>query len=113
MLTPHIYLTIDTSYNRTINRLNGNIVTGYSEMDDLQIGQDAISTFPNPSSNRISVLEKGINNIKLLNSFGQFVFSVKPKNKRTTINIGDLASGIYFLIIQVDGQIINRRFIKK
>ena len=104
------YLGLETNFDNNLPEpSNCNITT----VNDLQITRYAVSVFPNPSDNRISVLGKGINNIKLINGLGQIVYSVKPENELTVININDLNPGIYFLTMKVNGQMINRKFIKK
>lgn len=80
----------------------------------------AVSVFPNPASEMISVtsadnLSGAI--IYILNALGQQVKNPviiqNPSEQKVTIQISELASGIYFLKLEQNGQSIVTRFYKK
>lgn len=73
----------------------------------------AISIFPNPANNMISVQWKGTedSNFKfsILDVSGK---TVKSNINNHQINIDDLDPGMYFISGEVDGKIIQSRFVK-
>jgi hypothetical protein len=104
------YLGLETNANNNFpNPINCNITS----VSDININPDIISIYPNPSIDKISIKGESIQNIELLNGIGQFITSIRPNSNQTTINIEDLKPGLYFLKIDIDGQSINKRFIKK
>ncbi|MCD4791584.1 MAG: T9SS type A sorting domain-containing protein [Bacteroidales bacterium] len=104
------YLGLETNANNNFpNPINCNITS----VSDIDINPDIISIYPNPSIDKISIKGESIQNIELLNGIGQFITSIRPNSNQTTINIEDLKPGLYFLKIDIDGQSINKRFIKK
>lgn len=104
------YLGLETNANNNLpNPINCNITS----ISNNEIISNAISIFPNPSKDKISIKGVGIQNIELLSGLGQFITSTKPNSNMTTLNIKDLKPGLYFLKIDVDGHSINKRFIKE
>ncbi|MBC8485172.1 MAG: T9SS type A sorting domain-containing protein [Bacteroidetes bacterium] len=104
------YLGLESNANNNFpNPINCNITS----VSDIDINPDIISIYPNPSIDKISIKGERIQNIELLNGIGQFITSIRPNSNLTTINIEDLKPGLYFLKIDIDGQSINKRLIKK
>ena len=80
--------------------------------------EDKIRVYPNPVKNKIniSVIEPSvINNITLLNIFGKKVRSFKfDRNVKSIIQIelDKINVGIYFIVLEIDNQIIVRKIYK-
>jgi hypothetical protein len=75
----------------------------------------ALQVFPNPSSENITVTfsaeENQANLIQLFNVMGELIYEIElnPSTSATSINISDLAAGIYF--VQVNDQ--TAKFVKQ
>ncbi|MNK24116.1 Ycf48-like protein [compost metagenome] len=85
-------------------------VLGNSDLENLKSG---INVYPNPTKDFINIkLEKGVSKFKasLYNAAGQMLLSTE---NRSSINISNLNTGIYFLTIQPEnGKAITKKIIK-
>lgn len=81
-----------------------------------------LTIFPNPTSNFIqlnyALLEAGNLNIQLLDANGRTLKSIKQGNElsgnyKLTAEVSDLPTGIYFIVLEHEGQRITRKLIKK
>lgn len=85
-------------------------VLGNSDLENLKSG---INIYPNPTKDFINIkLEKGVSKFKasLYNASGQMLLSTENKS---SINISNLNTGIYFLTIQPEnGKAITKKIIK-
>ena len=72
-----------------------------------------ISIYPNPVKNQLTITSDNekVNNIKIMDVTGK-TLNVFAGNT-TTINVSDLAKGLYFLQIQTEKGIAVKRFIKE
>jgi hypothetical protein len=76
---------------------------------------DLISLYPNPTSNKFTIVLNSHGtllpkSIKLYNTLGNEVYTKILSAE--TIDISDLPNGIYFLSVQVNGQLIRKKVIK-
>ena len=75
-----------------------------------------LSIYPNPSQSNINfkVINKSsievLSNLKIFDSFGRIVKSIDGFNVNQDLNIENLTNGVYFLICNYDGQILNSTF---
>ena len=60
---------------------------------------DLLTIYPNPSSNQVLVNGVFMNEITVLNSQGQVVFTFYPKTSTFSFDISSLESGLYFVSI--------------
>ncbi|KFC24398.1 T9SS type A sorting domain-containing protein [Chryseobacterium sp. FH1] len=85
-------------------------VLGNADLENLKSG---ISIYPNPTKDFINIkLEKGVSKFKasLYNASGQMLLSTENKS---SINISNLNTGVYFLTIQPEnGKAITKKIIK-
>jgi len=73
-------------------------------------------TYPNPASDvwNISSAHTQIKSVQIFNTLGKSVKEIKVNDSEISIQVNDLASGIYFAKIQdTNGQINTRKLIKK
>ncbi len=98
-----------TSQNITV--LNFPVATDYQTLLDLQI-----KIYPNPTDEILTIqldLQQNSNvQFQLLNAIGQAVLKTDNRsfsNEKTTLNVQHLPSGIYFLQIRIDNQVITRK----
>ena len=75
-----------------------------------------LSIYPNPSQSNINlkVVNKSsinvLNNLKIFDSFGRLVKSIDGFNIEQDLNIENLSNGVYFLICNYDGKLLNSTF---
>ena len=83
------------------------VVTGIEDLTEAQI-----SMYPNPVRDVLFInsLEKEISNIKIIEMSGRTVMELTPKNQRSIeIQTANLAKGIYFIELLVEGEWIRNR----
>ena len=71
-----------------------------------------ITVYPNPATTKLSIdnVELKISSIMIIDLTGKTVKTVIPANN--TIDVSNLIKGIYFLQVQTEKGVINRKFIK-
>lgn len=94
------------------------VTTGVAPVDPdgiEQITADDIDVYPNPASGLFYIAGAEIKSVTMANSMGQVVYSANDLNSDTVaINIEEMTSGVYALMIEVDGgEIIIKRIIVK
>ncbi|MEL6141401.1 MAG: T9SS type A sorting domain-containing protein, partial [Bacteroidota bacterium] len=73
-----------------------------------------LQLFPNPASDQVSLLTEGtIQSVRLLSATGQQIRLIKFVNSQSTISVADLQPGVYYLMVEVDGQLQPQRFVKQ
>ena len=76
----------------------------------------SISIYPNPTENWITVsLEEGTaTSVTIRNSLGQLLLSDKIKTtNQVALDLSSYPTGIYFLQLEVDGQVITKKVVKE
>lgn len=119
-------LTVNEDYNGNNNPLdddtNADGIPDYLQSAvALGINQNAgqarlISIYPNPASDLLNIDNKtgqNISEIALYSINGVLVKQAKNVQSLTTIAVGDLQSGLYFVKIQIGNEVQNHKFIKK
>jgi len=88
----------------------------YLETADIQMYNNLLSIYPNPAYNTLTINSNElIENIVIMNDFGQVVFresgfSTNSQNNSYELNVSNWATGVYFVNINHD---IWRRFVKE
>lgn len=74
----------------------------------------SIKLFPNPAFKSLSITatDGSFSSIEILTGLGAMVRSLNSISSSTTIDVGDLEPGIYFVKVQSGGKITSGRFIK-
>lgn len=121
----YFYNTVDfdATASSDIHSSNGNddffvmkFNPGSVGTQDLKINSD-IFIYPNPTSEYLTVQSKLFcNNCKLeiTNTIGEKILSQEINSTKTQINIQPLASGVYFIGVEMEsGEIWNQKFIKQ
>lgn len=78
--------------------------------------ENGINAYPNPVRESLTIInnEYPIDNVKLLNLFGKTIISAQVSpDKKQTLELSDLTSGIYVLEIYKEGKLIGRRKVIK
>lgn len=87
---------------------NNNILLSNNEFNF----ETAISVFPNPTTSEINIVKPDnleVEGIRIYNSLGQLILE---QDWSTTLDLGTMASGIFFLEIETELGIIRKRVIK-
>ena len=105
-----------TSYNGTgrnrVARIINLISNGISSIQQ----KEAISLYPNPVSNQITIenpLQTKDAIISIYNVQGQLLLQQKMEQEKTEINVGSFAKGIYIVKLNNDENIAVTRFVKE
>ena len=78
------------------------------------VEKNAVTIFPNPAENFITVLCDDVRMVELYNSMGLKVGSYVVDNECNNIDISALCHGVYVIrIIDVNGNVSSSKFIKK
>jgi hypothetical protein len=83
-------------------------------INDLELESNTCQVFPNPVSSILSVncdAKIKIKTIVIMDVMGGIVKTVTMSNN--TIDVSYLTNGIYFLQVQTDKRLVNKKFIKK
>ena len=116
-----------TNFSRIVVQFNGEgnteVVKAY--IDDLSYGEAAtagvesnvllgFSMYPNPASNRLNIsATETIQNAEIYNILGKNVMSVNVNDTKVSLDISNLASGIYIVKYNANDKIGTAKFIKK
>ena len=97
---------------------NGKKIVEYSLLSPVSVkplANTGINIYPNPSQGEIIIERQewaGIMNLRIYNITGQVIFMNKYNPApRNTINLENVKPGIYFLELQIDDQVINRKLL--
>ena len=81
------------------------LITG---IDDKE--QDIFHLYPNPAANELTIVSSlGNSNITIINKLGKTVHSLQSSNSVNRLNIADLPSGMYVIIIQSDKKVYTKK----
>ena len=84
------------------------------------ISDENIALYPNPVADKLyislNLTKSAPVTVNIMNITGQVIYSEKSESEGgtniITLNTSSLSSGLYFVQINYDGQIINRKFVK-
>ena len=102
----------DTNSNGTPDYLENAVALG---VNNFAI-QNEVTIYPNPTSSVLNIENKSnesVAGISIYNLNGAIVKEVKSSTSLQSISVTDLQSGIYFVKIQMNSQVINYKFIKE
>jgi len=106
-----IALTLPTtSSEKAVHKINCSTLSG---IDDNLSNQILFDIFPNPSSGQVTIkLAENLGSYKLtvLNLLGEIVYNEKLKEQMTTLDL-NLKTGLYFILVDKNGQKTTRKII--
>ncbi|SRX55416.1 T9SS type A sorting domain-containing protein [Aequorivita sp. CIP111184] len=89
----------------------------FDRKSTLGVEQNSLKDFtfyPNPTQDIVNLSAKNtIENVSIYSLLGQEVLQSSPKQKSPSLNISSLASGIYVMKVEVDGQTGTYKIIKE
>ena len=69
----------------------------------------AAKVYPNPTKGEITLEAEGLQSIRIVNAFGQTVYSSKVEGEQVHIDLSNMAKGIYMMHIEAnDGQAVRK-----
>jgi hypothetical protein len=71
------------------------------------------SVYPNPATNVLYINTESFNTISITDLTGRKLQAINYYNSNTGIDLSNLSSGMYYLIIEKDSDIVVRSFVKK
>jgi hypothetical protein len=97
--------------NQIWQKLNA-VICDKTNLQNLENDLSEINVFPNPVNNQLNIFGFNKSNyaIEIYNTIGQVQLSV---NNLNTVDVSDLAKGIYFVKIQVDSHSKIIKFVKQ
>jgi len=98
-----------------INYVNelGTINEDPTELPESVVVGNEIKMYPNPATDRVSIVSNNeIESIQVISTNGQLVRSFDTKTYNEEVILSDLQPGVYYLMIQVNGEIIPKKLIK-
>lgn len=90
------------------------VATSTLSLDNVQNVDNTISLYPNPANSNFNIHSKdNILNIKILDVNGRIIFNQNNLNSNTSnIDVSNLKSGIYMVIVENESGIQKTKFIK-
>ena len=70
-----------------------------------------ISVYPNPATDYVTVEGEGLENVKIYDLTGREAMIVSAETKQIRIDVGDLKSGVYTIVVESKDGIIRRPLI--
>lgn len=75
---------------------------------------EALTVYPNPAKDILNLSsKKTIEDVSIYSLLGQEVMQLSPEQKSPSINISSLASGVYVMKVEVDGQTGTYKIVKE
>ncbi|MBS1587403.1 MAG: T9SS type A sorting domain-containing protein [Bacteroidetes bacterium] len=75
---------------------------------------NAIAIYPNPAKEQLTITGSSIKSITVLNAIGQVLIEQMNYSDKAIMNVGSLASGVYFVkVSDRNGNVVVRRFGKE
>ena len=110
---------INGTWNNDNALIGGWSILGQLSIDNATLGintllENSISMYPNPSNKELNIVTNEtltLQNVQVYDMTGRLI-TTYPLNTTTTINISNLANGIYNIIINSEQGAITKRFIK-
>ncbi|WP_020538535.1 zinc-dependent metalloprotease [Lewinella cohaerens] len=80
----------------------------------MEDGNNNVQLFPNPAQDILNVRSvDNMQSIRVMTATGQQLRQIKLDNNQQTIDISQLRPGMYYLLIEVNGELQPQRFVKQ
>ena len=99
-----------TSYTFTNVTADHYIHVTFTHVDAIEENNSTtINVYPNPTKGEVIVEGKGMSHIRIVNTYGQIVYSSNVVNEQVRIDLSDIAKGIYMMHIEANyGQVMKK-----
>ncbi|NCA84493.1 MAG: DUF1566 domain-containing protein [Clostridia bacterium] len=87
-------------------------------INDLKLNENNLNIYPSPATDNITVemgeTKASTSSLQIVNILGEVIYSESEDfSTRITIDVSEFNPGIYFVILQNEGNVSSRKFIKK
>ncbi len=126
IMPQHTYITPGLFYKVTLKVTN---TCGEASVQSFRLSQigleellleESLKVYPNPASNKVSIYwdgkEADINRVSVLDASGRLLKSIAIDNteqSQYSLEVSELAAGVYFIQLHYGTKLIRRRLIKK
>jgi len=107
-------------YSWHIGLTEGFLGTSFTAISNLDLDIEAVSIFPNPATDKLTIvianndvtlsLSKG--QIEISNIQGQIIRTFNTTEKQTSIDVSDLAGGVYIIKAKTEKGVAVKKFVK-
>ena len=73
--------------------------------------ENNIMVYPNPTSGAVTVEGEGLNEIRIVNAFGQMVYNAKVEGNQVRIDLSQMANGVYVMHIGTANGVVVRQVV--
>jgi V8-like Glu-specific endopeptidase len=113
------YSNPDFSWDISLSHLIALEIGSFTSLNEESSQSDNVKLYPNPAFDELNVdlavAKIKIESIQVFDTFGRLVLNEGDQHNlpKLSLNISDLNSGFYVLVIKTDDELISRKFIKK
>ena len=88
-------------------------VLEYNQNQSISLEANQIEMFPNPAADAITLKANNeIQLIQIISTSGKVVMELNSKSYNEEILISDLQSGIYYVMVHINGEMIPQKLVK-
>lgn len=93
-----------TSYTFTNVTADHYIHVTFIHVDGIgENGKPSVAIYPNPTQGEFTLEGEGLRHVRIVNAFGQTVYSADLEGNQVRIDLSHMAKGIYMMHIEADG----------
>ena len=85
------------------------VIHDLAHNDVVENEDNAVAVYPNPVKDQLYVKAEGLRSVEVFNLVGQRVLETEA----STIDMGSLNQGIYFVRVIADGKVVTKRVVKQ
>jgi hypothetical protein len=82
-------------------------------LTDLSSQSNTLNIYPNPASTQITISTPNKGNLSILNLNGQQLLQQEITEPTTTIDVRELKSGVYFMRVMGEKNVMMGKFVKQ
>jgi hypothetical protein len=92
---------------------NLSVAAAPTEINSNEINQSLVDIFPNPSSGIVNLKARANTSVKVINTLGELVKTVKLESSSASVDMSDLAKGLYFINASSGNSVSTQKLILK
>lgn len=97
-------------YLMYVNKENGSSNLN-PQVPSLVGGNNKVVIYPNPSNGVVKIKGEGIRSVKICNLVGKVINTIQTTSSKQEVEISVLGKGIYYMLIETDNGLVNKRFV--
>lgn len=84
------------------------------QSSEVEVLSNEVKLFPNPATDQLQVRSaQNMQSIRLVSATGQVIRTLRLDANQSTVNVSDLKAGVYYLMVEVNGELRPQRFVKQ